>query len=486
MSTKHQWLQTLESTLHQPYPPTKILTGITNQAFTFFRQRAVIPAGWHSLKIPIKSTTGVLVLLVTIAFAVSPSQVQAAIVINEVFPAPDSTSEEWVELYNDGASEQNVFNWFLEDRISSASVLYQLENITIPAGGYQIVNWPTSKLNNSGDSVHLYDFNLTEIDQMTFSSSETNKSWSRITTNSGEEWQLTDPTPGRENQVSQPPLVITPMLCSASPSPSISPSPTASPQPSVSPSSSPSPSPSPSSNVAVAADYDIYISSVMACPTDTQSEYVEVFNTSTQQLSTQGWYLLDAADNKRYLLTDSQPTILPANAFTTVSFASSFINNSGETLFLYTPDDKLVQTIELPRCEQKGITFVQQGSTWTQSVTTTTQATTTNQQTASNTQTTQSTTTKESTVFGTATTTTQSATVQNNNKAIFSLQGKIDPAQLQLSIPQDATNTFKEPAQLLKDQVETIPLQAILAIIIGGFTIAGTSSYKLLSNLGIL
>ena len=143
----------------------------------------------------------------------APSQ---AVVINEYIPDPEGDDNapmpdgEWVELYNLGDAEVNVSGWVLYDSVDANELYITPENTNtgdtiVPANGWLVVYRDGDgdfSLNQDADEVRLYDgypvadSNL--IDETSYASSTTGKSWARIPDGTGE-WQEADPTPGETN-----------------------------------------------------------------------------------------------------------------------------------------------------------------------------------------------------------------------------------------------------------------------------------------------
>jgi hypothetical protein len=158
--------------------------------------------------------------------------VHAAVWINEISP---STDPEWIELHNDGSVEVDLASWLLEDGNSSHSDDLLLSGVISPFG-YLVFNHKEGWLNNSGDTLKLYNNASPSaiVDQYMYESVSADKTIARIPSGS-ESWQLATSSQGVANPIPSP-----------SPSPSPSPTPTPSPSPSPTPTPTPKPSPSPS------------------------------------------------------------------------------------------------------------------------------------------------------------------------------------------------------------------------------------------------
>jgi len=138
-----------------------------------------------------------LVLVLFLCFNVS------AIKINEFEsnPAGGSSGNEWVEIYNDECQAINISGWEFYDGLSSPKKIYTIANETIlNSGEYYVVELSSSKLNNAGDFVTLYDNSGTKIDETEELSeiSSSTKTWQLC----GSEWTFIEQTKGQENDCS--------------------------------------------------------------------------------------------------------------------------------------------------------------------------------------------------------------------------------------------------------------------------------------------
>ena len=178
----------------------------------------------------------------------------AGVVLNEFLPNPqgfeynfdfgsDSDSMpkgEWVELYNNDNIEHNLTDWYIKDaanhKIDITNVNTNLATTTISAHGWLVVYMNNAILNNSEDTITLYDNNDTIKDsyyykgrdfldleptpggENTTSTSGTssisdvpdNKSFARIPDGAGD-WVDPIPTPGGPNKIEETQDIITPV-----------------------------------------------------------------------------------------------------------------------------------------------------------------------------------------------------------------------------------------------------------------------------------
>lgn len=87
------------------------------------------------------------------------------LVINEV---SSNSSPEWVELYNKSASPVDISGWYIKDAANNNFGSPVPTSTSVPAHGYYAVDETGTVLNNTGDSVTLYNASNTLEDHMNF------------------------------------------------------------------------------------------------------------------------------------------------------------------------------------------------------------------------------------------------------------------------------------------------------------------------------
>ena len=110
---------------------------------------------------------------------VADSTAQGRIIITEIMFKPEVSSEEWIELYNDGDGIVDIANWTIAD--PSGEYTITTSSTPIAPGDYLIIaefdtnfscntiycsDWPW--LNNSGDSLWLRDGDGNVVDQAAY------------------------------------------------------------------------------------------------------------------------------------------------------------------------------------------------------------------------------------------------------------------------------------------------------------------------------
>ncbi len=169
------------------------------------------------------SDSDALTLTITAADAFG-SPAANGVVLNEIYPNPDNSAaapleREWVEIYNGTSGAVDVEGWGIGESAGSSAEQVHLISASntctggakigyarpydgastiIPAGGLLVIEFcAESRLNNSGDTVTLYNTSSTLLDAYTYASSVKGKSIARIP--DGGNWVDPVPTPGTPN-----------------------------------------------------------------------------------------------------------------------------------------------------------------------------------------------------------------------------------------------------------------------------------------------
>ncbi len=103
-------------------------------------------------------------------FIISTSYSHAQVVINEFLP---NSATEWVEFYNSSSSAEFLKNYYVDDDLDFTndvgSKIKQLTELDITNITYPLINF-SSFLNNSGDTIALFDPNGALIDKYEYNS----------------------------------------------------------------------------------------------------------------------------------------------------------------------------------------------------------------------------------------------------------------------------------------------------------------------------
>jgi hypothetical protein len=149
------------------------------------------------------------------------------VVLNEIYPNPNTdwsypNNQEWVEIQNTGDTAIDIAGWQVSEMSGDTEKFYDIVGSSsasnefgtlngttlIAPGGYAVVMFEGSKLNNTGDTVRLYeklpDDSYVRIDEHTYGdySSSKGKSEARIGSGIGD-WVDPFPTPGLPNSLEE-------------------------------------------------------------------------------------------------------------------------------------------------------------------------------------------------------------------------------------------------------------------------------------------
>lgn len=130
---------------------------------------------------------------------VDPSQ-EASVIINELLPDPQTplsdSKDEFIELYNQGATLVKLNGWSLHDRTNH---IFRIGEVEIAPQGFVVLKSSLTKLslNNDGDEITLVDPAGNEVDQSPdYGAAKAGTGWGL----SDGAWSwLSEPTPGATN-----------------------------------------------------------------------------------------------------------------------------------------------------------------------------------------------------------------------------------------------------------------------------------------------
>lgn len=130
------------------------------------------------------------------------SNAETKIKFNEILPnpkGPDSGGE-WIEVKNSGTEPIYIHNWILDDGNPTDSIgssAYKIQSPTISPGGLAVIVIPAGKfaLNNTTDTVRLFNANKVLIDSVTYEGAKEGLSYALI----DGKWVWSDPTPNAIN-----------------------------------------------------------------------------------------------------------------------------------------------------------------------------------------------------------------------------------------------------------------------------------------------
>jgi len=146
-----------------------------------------------------------------------PTPILGDLVINEIMASNDSTVtdqdgeyDDWIELYNNGATAIDLSGYFLTDDAGNFTKWSFPSGTTIEAGAYLIV-WADEnqsqeglhanfKLSSIGETVYLFDAEGNIVDEVSFQDQATDVAYARFPNGTGA-FSILDPTFNAENGV---------------------------------------------------------------------------------------------------------------------------------------------------------------------------------------------------------------------------------------------------------------------------------------------
>ncbi|KPV53029.1 hypothetical protein SE17_12010, partial [Kouleothrix aurantiaca] len=280
----------------------------------------------------------------------SPTAIPENIQINEFLPYPrQHYAAEWIELYNRAEVTASLAGWKLDDGEGGAAPFTLPSNTIISAHGYLLITLPSSLLNNSGDSVRLLRPDDSLADEVVYTDSQGDLSYSRAANG---DWYLSSAnTPG---EVNAPPAQAT---VPPSPTPSSTPTPTRTPSPTRTATATRTPSPTHTATAMPSATASptpaiwpdgILLSEALANPrTAYDAEWVELYNSSAEPADLSGWKIDDGEGGGAPYSLPGGTSILPGE-YLLITLPNALLNNSGDTLRLLRPDGSVADLVALP------------------------------------------------------------------------------------------------------------------------------------------
>jgi len=273
------------------------------------------------------SATSSASLDITVSEETTVTSTVATLVINEFLSNP-ATGTEWIEIYNTSTSTIDLTGWTLSDGVG----VIASPTSTVSGTGFVLIELSSAKLNNSGDIILLKDDSEAIIDQVCYgnwsedclgeAAAEPDKGNSLARSVDGQDTDVdiadfaetTTLTPLEANVIT-PPVAETPPPGGGggggSPTPAVS--------------------------------YEagaILISELVSDPADGKEEFVELYNTTSGNISLAGWWLEDGNESQ----TDLSGSVA-ANGFYVIEEPKGNLNNSGDLVAIFSPDGKEIDRL---------------------------------------------------------------------------------------------------------------------------------------------
>lgn len=96
----------------------------------------------------------------------------------------------------------------------------------------------------------------------------------------------------------------------------------------------------------------VVLNELLPLPLEGQEEFIELKNTGTDPVDLNGWYLTDAS-GKKYTMSETFTDFLNVSQ----SISKIYLNNEGDTVNLYQPDDVLVMSVSYDNTGEAGESY---------------------------------------------------------------------------------------------------------------------------------
>ncbi len=270
----------------------------------------------------------------------TPTGVIGDIVINELVSDPADDSEEFIELYNSTQATVSIDGWYIEDGSEGKTVLQG----NIPGQGFFVVEKPKGSLNNAGDLVLLFDAYRDQMDSVAYGSwDDGNKadnapvakdpqSLSRKSDGSDTDYDYHDfvitdvVTPGESNRIHESGMLGQGIYTK-----------------------------------------DLRISELFPNPkgSDTEQEFIELFNYGEIPIALQGWQMGDNS-KKIFRFTDNHEIHPFSYLLLYRSETGISLNNSGtEEVHVFAPNGEIIDSLQYSGSVKEESSFARFGDTRT-------------------------------------------------------------------------------------------------------------------------
>ncbi len=248
------------------------------------------------------------------------------IVVNE-FVSDPAEGEEWIELYNKKSFDITLAGWTLEDGVGTTATL----SGTIAAGGFQVVELSSSRLNNDGDIIKLKKSNGTIIDQVSYGAwDDGNKSDNALRASDPNSTARTTDGTDTNNDISD--FAATSTLTKGAAN--IINAPPSSGGGGTLPTES-TPSSPPSWPIG-----SLLINEFIADPDDGGIEWIEFYNSTNESINLANWALEDGSETATALSGS-----VPAHGFYVLEKPKGILNNTGDLIVLIDPAGTIIDQV---------------------------------------------------------------------------------------------------------------------------------------------
>lgn len=264
-------------------------------------------------------------MLLVVGLLTLPYSLHAELRIHEIYPAPPSGEDEWVELYNDGGESISLERYSVTDE-NGTQLSFAGQSIS---PGTSILALSRSVLNNDGDTVFLMKDGTT-IDTVTYTERLTASASYAYCAEIEPHWNIAPATKGLTNDSACSTLISTP------------------------PSAVPTLEPTSFPSGLIPA---IIISEIMPNPETDENEWIELYNNSDTSFMAN--LLVDDGNASGKPITVRAS--LEAHKYTLIESPAYMFNNDGDIVRIRSGIGKPITSVSYPAIE-KGFSWGRQES----------------------------------------------------------------------------------------------------------------------------
>lgn len=103
----------------------------------------------------------------------------------------------------------------------------------------------------------------------------------------------------------------------------------------------------------------VQLSEIMVCPNTNESEWVELYNSADHSVSLDNWTIRDSTDTHNKVLQET----IPAKSFIVIALPSAILNNSGDSVRLFSDQNELIDQMSYSNCTN-GLSYIQHENSW--------------------------------------------------------------------------------------------------------------------------
>jgi len=260
------------------------------------------------------------------------------VVINEFVSDPVLNDKEWVEIYNNSTSTVNLQDWELHEGDKTSTTTKKIVSLSsaLEANSFLVVTFSSSKLNNEGDLIALYDSlgNLVDVvrygnwidnvDENVYDNAPATSDPNAVARivdgqnigNNKNDFAITSqPTPGEPNIIK----VIENIPVSSGGGGGGS---------------------SVETPNKIYNPRDLVINELVSDPSDGEEEFVELFNSTSEIIDLTNWKVADGSETETVLAEEIDP-----KGFYVIKKPKGNLNNAGDLVLLTDPSGKEIDKV---------------------------------------------------------------------------------------------------------------------------------------------